>query len=93
MNYELFEIAGAIRVFKGLTIAKLASETKINRGNLNVWLIDGSPDRLSSDKIKKIFDYLEIDLDPLRLRPRVHRFTIPQRQLNLLSINSQRKED
>lgn len=78
MKYELFEIADAIRVFKGLTITELASETKINRGNLNAWLNAGSPDRLSSDKIKKIFDYMEIDLDPLRLRPGIHRFTIPK---------------
>ncbi|MHB1758356.1 MAG: helix-turn-helix domain-containing protein [Leptospirillum sp.] len=78
MDYELFQIADAIRIFKGLTITELASETKINRGNLNAWLNSGAPDRLSSDKIKKIFDYLEVDLDPLRLRPGIHRFTIPK---------------
>jgi transcriptional regulator with XRE-family HTH domain len=82
MDYELFQIADAIRIFKGLTITEVASETKINRGNLNAWLKSGSPDRLSADKIKKIFDYLEIDLDPLRLRPGIHRFTITPRPFN-----------
>ena len=77
MDYEIFEVVNAIRIFKGLTITKLASETNINRGNLNTWLNSGSPDRLSSDKINRIFDYLEIDLDPLCLRTGIHRFTIP----------------
>lgn len=77
MDYETYKVMNAIRIFKGLTITELASETNTNRGNLNAWLNSGSPDRLSSDKIKKIFDYLEIDLDPLCLRPGIPRFTIP----------------
>ena len=77
MDEDIFKIANEIRILKELTITKVAVETNINRGNLNAWLNTGSPDRLSSDKIKKIFDYLEIELDPLRLRPGVHRFTIP----------------
>ena len=78
MDADIFQIANAIRIFKGLTITKLASEIKINRGNLNAWLNSGSPDRLSSDKIKTIFNYLGIDLEPLHLRPGIHRFTIPK---------------
>ncbi len=77
MNADNFQIADAIRIFKGLTITELASQTRINRGNLNAWLNSGSPDRLSSDKIKKLFDYLEIDMDPFRLQTGIHRFTIP----------------
>jgi len=86
MDYELYQVANAIRIFKGLTITKLASETMINRGNLNAWLNAGSPDRLSSDKIKKIFDYLETDLDPLRLRPGIHRFTIPKPTIHYVNL-------
>ena len=77
MDDEIYKVVNAIRIFKGLTITELASETNINRGNLNTWLNAGSPDRLSSDKIKKVFDHLEIDRDPLCLRPGIHRFTIP----------------
>jgi len=77
VDYETYKVVNAIRIFKGLTITELASETNTNRGNLNAWLNSGSPDRLSSDKIKKIFDYLDIDLDPLCLRSGIHRFTIP----------------
>ena len=86
MSYEFLKIMNAIRIFKGLTITELASETNTNRGNLNAWLNSGSPDRLSSDKIKKIFDYLEIDLDPLCLRPGIHRFTIPSPTSDSLSL-------
>jgi len=86
MDADIFQIADAIRIFKGLTITEVASETRINRGNLNAWLKSGSPDRLSSDKIKKIFDYLEIDLDPLRLRPGIHRFTIPKPTINNVNL-------
>ena len=77
MDDDIFKFANGIRILKELTITQLATETKINRGNLNAWLNSGSPDRLSSDKIKKILDYLEIEPDPLHLRPGVHRFTIP----------------
>jgi transcriptional regulator with XRE-family HTH domain len=86
MDADIFQIADAIRIFKGLTITDLASKTKINRGNLNAWLNAGTPDRLSSDKIKKIFDYLEIDLDPLRIRPGIHRFTIPSPTTGSVSL-------
>ena len=77
MDTDIFKIANAIRIFRKLTITELAAETNINRGNLNAWLNSGSPDRLSSDKIKRIFDYLKIDLDPICLRSGIHRFTIP----------------
>lgn len=86
MDDDIFKIADEIRILKELTITELASETNINRGNLNAWLNAGTPDRLSSDKIKKIFDYLKIDLDPLRLRPGIHRFTIPIPASNSVSL-------
>ncbi len=86
MDDDIFKFVNGIRILKELTITKVATETKINRGNLNAWLNSGSPDRLSSDKIKKILDYLEIDPDPLRLRPGVHRFTIPSPTSGSVSV-------
>ena len=86
MDENIFKSANEIRILKELTITKIAAETNINRGNLNAWLNSGSPDRLSSDKIKKILDYLEIEPDPLRLLPGVHRFTIPSPTSGSVSV-------